>query len=160
MSDFIELLRSFPSRLRAAVEGSTDSERLTLEKPGAWSIANVVAHLDDFELVTAVRVRLMVAEENPRLPSFSEKVWVARFHQDVAFTDLLQSVVRTRESSLRLIESLSAEELERLGTHPNYGDVTLARILQLAAEHQEKHLAQIERIKRATRQAGESRPAS
>ena len=48
----------------AALEGASDSELDARPAPGKWSAREIVHHLADSEMTSAVRLRLLVAEEN------------------------------------------------------------------------------------------------
>jgi hypothetical protein len=48
--------------------------------PDRWSIHEILRHLVDFELVTAVRMRKILAEERPALPPFDQNAWASRLH--------------------------------------------------------------------------------
>ena len=46
--------------------------------PGTWSIAQLVAHLLDSDLVHADRMKRVIAEEEPALLAFDENRWIDR----------------------------------------------------------------------------------
>ena len=48
----------------AALEGATDKELDARPAPGKWSAREIVHHLADSEMTSAVRLRLLVAEEH------------------------------------------------------------------------------------------------
>ena len=144
-----EDFRQLHTRLLASIHGIAADQLLRIEREGAWSIHDVIAHLSDLELLTAVRFRLMLADEVPALPSFARNEWVSRLHRGASTEDLLEDLWFHRRRNLALLESLTADELERRGDHPSYGVITVAQLVRNVAEHQEKHHGQIERIKSA-----------
>ena len=48
----------------AALEGATDRELDARPAPGKWSAREIVHHLADSEMTSAIRLRLLVAEDN------------------------------------------------------------------------------------------------
>ena len=48
----------------AALDGATDEELDARPGPGQWTAREVVHHLADSEMMSAIRLRLLVAEEN------------------------------------------------------------------------------------------------
>jgi uncharacterized damage-inducible protein DinB len=148
MQETLEKLRAFPARLAAAAESASDPNRL--EREGGWSVADVVAHLGDLELVYAVRIRTIVAGagETP-MAALEQNAWVERVHRREPLSELLESFRFHRNYNLALLERLSDEELERTGIHPQYGSITARHAFERLLRHDEKHLAQLERIKAA-----------
>jgi hypothetical protein len=62
--------------LRMAVRGLEREDLLAFPVPGTWSIQQIVIHLLDSELVTADRMKRVIAEEKAALLSFDENRWV------------------------------------------------------------------------------------
>jgi anti-sigma factor ChrR (cupin superfamily) len=147
MADIIERLLSFHSRLLLSIHGIAESDLKRPERAEAWSVAEVIAHLGDVELLTAVRLRMMVAEDAPRLPGFSQNVWVARLHRNESLAEILEQFWSARRNNVRLYESLLPEQRARTGEHPRRGVMTVDELIAFVDEHQERHLSQIERIK-------------
>ena len=148
MQERLEKLRAFPARLAAAAESAADPNRL--EREGGWSVADVVAHRGDRELVYAVRIRTIVAGagESP-LAALEQDAWVTRVHRREPLHELLDHFRRMREYNLRFAGRLTEEELDRGGIHPQYGRITVRQAFERIERHDEKHLAQLERIKAA-----------
>ena len=111
---------------------------------GEWSPATVVAHLADAELVYSVRLRMMLTDDRPYIAAFDEQAWVRRFAELEA--DARQALARwrtLREANVKLLESLADEEWNLTGLHSERGEVSVARVSELIAEHDRNHLTQI-----------------
>lgn len=144
----IERLRDFQSRLLLAIHGIPEEDLQRPEREGKWSIADVIAHLADLELATCVRTRAALAvDDAPPLQKVVQDAWIARVHRRESTAELLEQLWFDRRRNLALLERLSEEELARTGTHPDYGPIPIREMYERIAAHQEKHLAQIERIK-------------
>ena len=48
------------------------------ERPGKWSVRQVVQHLADSDLVGAFRFRMVLAHDAPELPGYDQDVWAQR----------------------------------------------------------------------------------
>lgn len=151
MQQTLDNLRAFEARLRSTVEGLSSEQATRAEGPGKWSVTDVVAHLSDLELVYAVRIRTMLsgtAGDAP-LPVLAQDAWVERVHRRESLAELLDHFAYHRHMNLTLAARLSDEELERAGSHPDYGRITIRDAFGRIERHDLKHLAQIERIKAA-----------
>lgn len=142
----VERLRGTGRDLVSLVTGADTAALHREPAPGEWSAATVVAHLADAEMVYAVRLRLMVAEDRPMLTAFDENAWAERFGElDEDPRNSLQRWRALRDSNLRLVDSLVEGEWERSGVHAQKGPVTVAGTVKQLAEHDRAHLDQIRR---------------
>ncbi len=145
----LEKLRAFHSRLVLALHGIPESDLKRPEREGKWSVADVIAHLGDLELIYAARIRTILTGaggETP-LPVLAQDHWVERVHRREPLSELLEQFWFHRRMNTTLLEWLSDEELSRAGVHPDYGTITIRDAYGRIERHDEKHLAQIERIK-------------
>ena len=148
MQQTLEKLRAFQSRLIMAIHGIAAADLSRVEGEGRWSIADVVAHLGDLELVYAVRIRSMLAGAGDApLQALPQTAWVERVHRREPIGELLEQFWFQRRANATLAARLTGEELERTGTHPQYGTLSVRGAYERIARHDERHLAQIERIK-------------
>jgi hypothetical protein len=152
MQETLEKLRTFPPRLLAAIDGIAETDLRRPESDGRWSIADVVAHLGDLELIYAVRIRTILAGATVTLPALAQDAWVHKVHRGEPLSELVEQFSFHRRMNITLGERLDEEELSRSGTHPDYGALTVRDAFGRMDRHEEKHLAQIERIKSAQRQ--------
>jgi uncharacterized damage-inducible protein DinB len=149
MQQTLQKLRAFESRLLPAIDGIDAADLTRPEAEGKWSIADVVAHLSDLELVYAVRIRTILAGaggETP-LPVLAQNHWVECVHRREPLAELLEQFWFHRRMNIALLERLNDEELSRSGVHPDYGLMTIRDAAGRIERHDDRHLAQIERIK-------------
>ena len=141
----LDVLRNTPARLEAAIArlGSAGLERSPA--PGKWSGAQVLAHLADMEIVFGYRFRQTLAEDGHTLQGVEQDIW-ARRYTDVDAATAAQSFRGLRMWNVRLVESMTAAELERPYTHPARGPETLAKLLRLWAGHDLNHLSQLDAL--------------
>ncbi|HEX6100229.1 MAG TPA: DinB family protein [Thermoanaerobaculia bacterium] len=145
----MEKLRAFHSRLLLAIHGVPEADLVRPEREGKWSVADVIAHLGDLEMVYAVRIRTILSQAggDAPLPSLAQDEWVERVHRREPLAELLEQFWFHRRMNLALRDRLSEEERARTGVHPQYGAISIDDAFGRIERHDEKHLAQIERIK-------------
>jgi hypothetical protein len=115
--------------------------------PGKWSVAEILAHLADDEIVTAYRMRSILGAPGTPIASFDQDKWAES--QVYAKRDPAMSlrVLRTmREANLALLKSLRPEQWKQFGVHSERGEESIERLAQLMAGHDINHLGQIEAI--------------
>ena len=113
--------------------------------PTKWSAREVICHLADTELVFAFRLRQALAEPYHVIQPFDQDSWAARYAiYDAA--SALEMFVAAREWNLKLIASITKDELQKKLTHPERGEMALGVIIETMAGHDLNHLAQIEAI--------------
>ncbi len=109
--------------------------------PGEWTVAELVAHLLDSDLVLADRMKRIIAEENPTLPAFDENAWLTRLHSgEQSVEEAVNLFVAHRHWMTRLLRRLPREDFARSGTHSEKGRKTLADVVSTAAGHVDHHL--------------------
>ncbi len=115
--------------------------------PGKWSIAEILAHLADTELVGGYRIRMILNSSGTPIQAFDQNVWARNANyarQDPRKS--LRTFHTLREHNLGLLKSLPRKKWSRYGIHAERGKETLERVAQMFAGHDINHLQQIERI--------------
>ena len=141
-----------PAALKRLVGGFKDRD---LRKPvakGKWSVAQIVSHLCDAELVTAFRYRMVIAQPGCRIQSYDQDKWARSLRYDSAgCRRKLDLFIRIREENIALLGSLTSKEWKRYGMHQERGKETLERMVQMIAGHDLNHLKQIAQFGKALR---------
>jgi hypothetical protein len=143
----LEAYRLAPGRLRAAVAGLGLEELRARPVAGKWSILEIALHVADSELVGAVRVRMVTAQPGVRLPGYDQDLWTVRLRHNDADAALLEETLalfaHLRAITGRILAAARGDDWAATGTHPEYGELTLRNLLELYADHGERHLEQI-----------------
>jgi uncharacterized damage-inducible protein DinB len=148
--DPIAVLREMPAALRRAIEGLSSEELRRPERPGKWSVGQILQHLADSEVVWAWRMRLILAQDRPQLTGYDQDQWAERLHYDEAEpSDALEVFGVLRPANLRLLERASPDDLKRVGVHVERGEESLEHLRTLYAGHDLLHLRQIARVRAA-----------
>lgn len=115
---------------------------------GGWSARQVVHHLADSEATAYVRLRRVIAEDAPRIAGYDEPEFARRLHYERAIEPSLAVLAAVRAASLQLLESLTADEWLRAGTHEESGPYSVDDWLRIYASHSHDHADQIRRARR------------
>ena len=146
----LDVLRATPDAAAKAVAGLSVDQLRTPEKPGKWSIAHVLRHLADSEVVWGWRMRLILAQDRPPITGYDQDRWADRLHYGEAdVEDSLDALRVLRRDNLKLIERATPQELQRVGVHSERGEESAGYLMRLFAGHDLLHLNQIDRIKAA-----------
>jgi hypothetical protein len=125
--------------------------------PGEWSAVECIGHLVDSELMTSVRVRWILAEEQPELVGYDQELWASRFrHVEDDPGTLVALFEALRRSNLDLWARASGEDRARVGLHRERGPESYDLIFRLGAGHDRVHLAQARAALDATRASARS----
>jgi len=143
----LEAYREGPARLRAAIAGLSMEQLRAHPRPGKWSILEIVMHLADSELVGATRVRYVQAQPGIRLPTYDQERWTARLRHNEADVGLLDDTLALfhllRRITGRVFAAAQGDDWSATAVHPEFGEITLRNLLELYADHSERHVEQV-----------------
>ena len=132
-----------------ALVGATDEELDARPAPGQWNAREIVHHLADSEMTSAVRLRLLVAEENAAIRAYDEKAFASKLHYDRPIANSLLAFQAARLATGDLLDAMTEAEFAKTGTHPEHGPYGVERWLEIYADHAYKHADQIRRARAA-----------
>ena len=142
--ELIERYRSGPEVLEQALRETPESD-LDHAAEG-WTPRQVVHHVADSEMTSAIRLRRLLAEDRPQLAGYDEELFARRLHySERPLEGSLEAVRGARASTLALLEVLSEEEWAREGTHSESGRYSVTDWLQIYAAHCHDHAEQVRR---------------
>lgn len=147
--ELLERLRRGAELVAVSITGAAGSELDFVPQPGKWSIRQIVAHLSDSEIAAAMRLRRIIAEENPTLEAYDQDAWATNLDYGRRKpSQALETFRRIRAENYELLKELPETAFDRVGLHTERGPLTLKQLTQLIAEHAESHAAQL-RARRA-----------
>jgi DinB superfamily len=115
--------------------------------PGKWSIAEILAHLADTEIVASWRMRLILGSDGTPILGFDQDVWAETFkYADQDPKESLKVFRVLRENNLSLLKSVPRKLWDNHGMHSERGEETISRIVQMFAGHDLNHLRQVEKL--------------
>jgi hypothetical protein len=135
------------------LEGFTDEQLCARPLPGKWSAREIVHHLADSEMTSAIRLRKLLTEENTRIEGYDQDDYAARLRyneRDIA--PALDALRGARATTGQLLDTMRDADWAREGTHSESGRYTAEDWLGIYAAHAHNHAAQIRRLREALRQ--------
>jgi DinB superfamily len=123
-------------------------DELDRRPPDGWSAREIAHHLADSEATAYVRLRRLIAEDNPAIIGYDEEEFARRLHYDRPIEPSLAVLAGVRDASLQLLESLTDAEWQRTGTHSDSGTYSVDDWLRIYAGHSHDHADQIRRARR------------
>jgi len=118
--------------------------------PGKWSAREIVQHLADSEMNSAIRLRKLLTEESPQIQGYDQEDYARRLRyneRDIA--PALDALRGARATTGQLLDSMTEEDWSREGTHTESGRYTAEDWLRIYADHAHNHAAQIRRLREA-----------
>jgi uncharacterized damage-inducible protein DinB len=151
-NDPMKVLAGTPRKITTLFKGA--ARKSLTRRPGAerWSVAEIVAHLADTELVSGFRMRLILGKSGTPIQAFDQDTWSG--YAEYARQDPMLSLEAfrvQRERNLRLLRLIPREMWEHFGVHEERGKETVTRVTEMMAGHDINHRAQIEAILRPGR---------
>ena len=132
-----------------ALEGATEAELDAHPAPGKWSAREIVHHLADSEMTSAIRLRLLLASERPAIAGYDENEFARRLHYDRPIDASLDALRAARRTTAEILDRMSEADWAREGLHSESGRYTVEGWLQIYAAHAHDHAAQIRRVRAA-----------
>jgi hypothetical protein len=145
--DALKLEAAAPARLAKLLKGVTPAVARKRPAPEKWSIAEIVAHISDTELVSGYRIRAILGQPGTLIIGFDQDAWVTALHYDKRDLKMCYEQYRAlRQANLALLKSLKPEQWKHAGIHSERGPESVETILRMMAGHDLNHFEQIERI--------------
>jgi hypothetical protein len=115
---------------------------------GGWTPREVVHHTADSEMTSAIRLRRLIAEENPTIVGYDGDVFADRLHYtDRPIEPALDAIAGARSTTVQILDRLTEAEWARTGTHTESGPYSVERWLEIYALHCDEHADQIRRAR-------------
>ncbi len=120
--------------------------------PDKWSVAEILAHLADAELVIGWRLRMMLTSNGAPIQGYDQDLWASTFKYGRRDPKVSLEAFRVlRENNLTLLKTVPKNLLENYGMHSERGRETISHFNNLVAGHDLNHLQQVETIVKALR---------
>ena len=145
-----ELIKKYRTGHQAVVDAVANMRDEELDRsPGAgdWTPRQIVHHVADSEMTSAIRLRWLVAADNPTIVGYDEKLFAESLTRDRPIEPSLEAVRWARESTLQILERLSEDEWKKAGTHTELGPYSVERWLEVYANHCHDHAEQIKKTR-------------
>ncbi len=150
-----ELIERYKDGYRAVAEALAGIDERALDArpaPGKWSPREIVHHLADSEMTSAIRLRLLLVEERPEIRGYDQEAFARKLHYDRPYEKSLEAFRCARETTAEILDRMTPADWTREGTHTEHGRYTVERWLEIYAEHAHNHALQIRRARTAASQ--------
>ncbi|MBK8167055.1 MAG: DinB family protein [bacterium] len=140
------------AEVQAALTGFPE-DRLTVQpRAGQWSAAEVVHHMADSEMNSAIRLRKLLCEDRAQLQGYDQDHYAVRLrYNERPLEPALLAFRAARATSLQVLNGLDEGDWLRAGTHSERGAYSMEDWLRIYAAHAHQHADQIRRILRELR---------
>jgi hypothetical protein len=132
----------------SALEGLPKDKLTANLIPGKWSAAEIVQHLADSEMTSAIRLRRLLTEDNPVIEGYDQDQYATKLRyneRDIA--PALEAFRAARATTAQLLERMTEEDWRLEGTHTESGRYTAEDWLRIYAAHAHGHADQIRRLR-------------
>jgi hypothetical protein len=126
-----------------ALAGATAEDLDARPAPGKWTAREVVHHLADSEMTAAIRLRLLIAVDNPAILGYDQDDFARLLHYDRPIEASLDAFMASRRTTGEILDCMSEDDWRREGTHTEHGRYTIDRWLEIYSTHAHKHAEQI-----------------
>lgn len=145
--DAIKVQRGTAPKLKKLIHPLTPKQLKWRPEPEKWSIAEIVAHLADVEIVASWRMRSVLGANGTAIQAFDQDAWAAVFQYGKRDARQSLEVFRVlRENNLAMLKALPRESWDNYGMHSERGKETIAHLTRMFAGHDANHVLQVERI--------------
>ena len=139
--NLLDFLDEMPKFVRSVTASLTGDELRRKPSQAEFSFLEHVCHLRDIEQEGyRGRIDKLLTETEPFLPDIEgDKLARERNYNSQDFDEALAGFVHARRKNIRIIKTLSSDEMNRSGTFQNIGVITLEQLLMMMREHDEAH---------------------
>jgi hypothetical protein len=111
---------------------------------GSWSAHEVVHHLADSEMRSAIRLRRLLSEEDPLILGYDEASYASIFrYAERPMEPALAAFRASRSTTAQILRLLDDAAFARGGTHAESGPYGVEHWLRIYAHHGHEHADQI-----------------
>jgi hypothetical protein len=136
--------------VNTALQGFTPEELNAHPLSGKWSACEIVQHLAESEMNSALRIRRLLTEDNPLIPGYDQDLYSTRFfHNGRDLAPALETFRGARAVTVPILETMSEEDWQRAGAHSESGRYAAEDWLRIYAAHAHNHAAQIRALRAA-----------
>jgi hypothetical protein len=150
-AELVARYRAGHATLLASLAGIDEAGLDHRPADGGWTPREVVHHAADSEMTAAIRLRRLIAEENPVIAGYDGDTFAERLHYaDRPIEPALDSIAAARATTVQILDRLTEAEWARTGTHTESGSYGVERWLEIYAVHCDEHADQIRRARAET----------
>jgi hypothetical protein len=149
--ELVEQYRAGYDAIAAALAGLDDAALDRRPADGGWTAREVVHHTADSEMTSAIRLRRLIAEDDPSIVGYDGDEFARRLrYGERAIEPALAAIAAARATTAQILDGLSDADWQRTGTHSESGKYSVEHWLEIYAVHCDDHADQIRRAAAGT----------
>jgi len=136
-------------QLLDAISQLTEEQMYRRVETGEWSVAEILAHLPNAEQWLRSQAETVRQREGARIRFLSEQERqesAGQAHRMVP-PQIIHDLIGARWQTTKLLDSLTAAELDKAGVHSQIGAMTVAAIIETISRHEGDHTRQVLRLR-------------
>ena len=146
----LAVLEQTPIIFEKIVSTATEDQLHWKPSMERWSISEVLAHLTEAEdAAFRSRVKRMLEEENPKLPSYDQIAAYAAGKYAGRARENLKKFCHERDRSLSWLRYVPPAMATRTGQHAALGPITVGQLMNEWAFHDLGHIRQVAELLRS-----------
>lgn len=151
-SALIDRYKAGYSKVVQALDGIGTAELDFSPGEGQWSAREIVHHLADSEMTSAIRIRRLLAEDQPMIYGYDQEQFArALSYRKREIEPSLRAFEYARSSTAQILDAMTEDDWHRAGVHSESGPYTAETWLEVYAAHAHGHAEQIQRNRAAFR---------
>ena len=135
------------TRLIKSVKGLSLEEMRKSMIPDKWTISEILMHVVDSEIMGYCRINQTITQSDRLFAFYNQDTWTEVFNYNIYPKDIIDNRLilfeHLRNAIVYTFQNLPADDWNKTGRHPERGDITLRNLLELYADHCERHIDQI-----------------
>jgi hypothetical protein len=136
---------STPKKLAQLIKGVPAAKLRKRPAPDKWSVAEILAHMADGEIVGGFRMRFILGAPGAPIVAFDQDAWVVSGHYNKRDPRKSLELFRAvREANLAMLKTLEPEQWKHCGIHSERGQESIEHIVRMFAGHDLNHVRQVE----------------
>jgi hypothetical protein len=144
----VDQYKDGPWAIEAALAGITDAELDARPGPDEWTAREIVHHLADSEMTSAIRLRRLIVEDSPEIVGYDQEAFVRVLsYPNRAVDASFEAFAGARASTAEILEQLTDADWMRAGTHSESGRYGVEDWLATYGPHAHDHADQIRRAR-------------
>ncbi len=147
----IAALRAVPNDLQAALNGLTEAQLRFSYREGGWNVRQIVHHIADSHLHAYVRMKWLLAEDNPSIKVWNQDDWALARDYEQDIQPSVHIITGIQERMANIFETATEADWKRTAQHPERGSITLDDFLNMYHSHGAHHIAQILAVKNSSK---------
>jgi uncharacterized damage-inducible protein DinB len=144
----IKSLASVPERMRNALASLSEAQLNTPYREGGWTVRQVVHHVPESHMNAYVRMKWGLTEDNPTIKTYDEALWAELIDARTAPVELSLALLTALHARWDvLLNKMTESEYQRTIRHPEWGQISLSKLLQLYEWHGRHHEAHVRALR-------------